>query len=89
MSMFSDRQDDELFRRLDRLLATAKTVRRDDRRQILALESDLQALRTALRLRSDALVQRLNIAGAGGKAVAAYFRTASFRPGTISATTTK
>lgn len=87
--MFPDSQDDVLFRRLERLLATAQTVRRDDRRLVLALESELQALRTALRLRSDALVQKLNIAGTGGKAVAAYSRTACLKPGTTSATTLK
>jgi hypothetical protein len=87
--MSPEKQDDELFGRLDRLLAAAKTIRRRDRRLILSLESDLRALRTALHLRSDALVQRLNIAGAGSKAVAAYSRIASLRPGATSATTIK
>jgi hypothetical protein len=81
--------DDELFRRLDRLMAMAKTIRRQDRRLVLSLESDLRALRTALHLRSDALVQRLNIAGTGSKAVAAYSRIASLKPSTTSATTIK
>jgi hypothetical protein len=81
--------DDELFRRLDRLMAMAKTIRRQDRRLVLSLESDLRAHRTALHLRSDALVQRLNIAGAGSKAVAAYSRIASLKPSTTSATTIK
>jgi hypothetical protein len=87
--MSPENHDDELFRRLDRLMAMAKTIRRRDRRLVLSLESDLRALRTALYLRSDALVQRLNIAGAGSKAVAAYSRIASLRPGTTSATTIK
>lgn len=81
--------DDELFRRLDRLMAMAKTIRGQDRRLVLSLESDLRALRTALHLRSDALVQRLNIAGTGSKAVAAYCRIASLKPSTTSATTIK
>ena len=87
--MSSENHDDELFRRLERLMAMAKTIRRRDRRLVLSLESDLRVLRTALHLRSDALVQRLNIAGAGSKAVAAYSRIASLRPGTTSATTIK
>lgn len=87
--MSAENHDEELFRRLDRLIAAAKTIRRRDRRLILSLESDLRVLRTALHLRSDALVQRLNIAGTGSKAVAAYSRIASLRPGTTSATTIK
>lgn len=84
-----ENHDDELFGRLDRLMAAAKTIRRRDRRLVLSLESDLRALRTALHLRRDTLVQRLNSAGAGSKAVAAYSRTASLRPGTTSATIIK
>lgn len=87
--MSSENHDDELFRRLDRLMAMAKTIRRRDRRLVLSLENDLRALRTALHLRSDALVQRLNIAGAGSKAVAAYSRIACLRPGTAATTTIK
>jgi len=87
--MSSENHDDELFRRLDRLMAMAKNIQRRDWRLVLSLENDLRALRTALHLRSDALVQRLNIAGAGSKAVAAYSRTASLRPGTAAATTIK
>ena len=87
--MSAERHDEELFDRLDRLVATAKTIHRRDRRLVLSLESDLRALRTALQLRSDALVQRLNIAATRSKAAAAYSRVASLRPGTASATTTK
>lgn len=89
MSMLPDGHDEELFRRLDRLLAEAKTIRRRDRRLVLSLASDLQALRAALRLRSDALAQRLNIAGTGGKAAAAYYRIASLKPSATPATTIK
>lgn len=87
--MSPDGYDEELFRRLDRLVATAKTIQRRDRRLILSLESDLRALRAALRLRSEALVQKLNVAGTGSRAVAAYSRVASLRSGTTSATTIK
>ncbi|XSC47395.1 hypothetical protein ACF1BQ_018975 [Bradyrhizobium sp. RDT10] len=86
--MSSENHDDELFRRLDRLMAMAKMMRRD-RRLVLSLENDLRALRTALQFRRDALVQRLNIAGAGSKAVAAYSRIACLRSGTAAATTIK
>lgn len=84
-----ENHDDELFRRLDHLMAMAKTIRRRDRRLVLSLENDLRALRTALHLRRDVLVQRLNIAGAGSKAAAAYSRIAALKPGTTSATTIK
>ena len=87
--MSPENHDEELFGRLDRLIAAAKTIRRRDRRLVLSLESDLQALRTALHLRRDALVQKLNIAGTGSKAAAAYSRIASLRPGTTAATTIK
>ena len=87
--MSPENHDDELFRRLDRLMAIAKTIRRRDRRLVLSLESDLRALRTALYLRRDAVVQRLNITGAGSKAIAAYSRIAALRPGTTAATTIK
>lgn len=87
--MSFENHDDELFRRLDRLMAMAKTIHRRDRRLVLSLESDLRALRTALHLRRDALVQRLNIAGTGSKASAAYSRIASLRPRTAAATTIK
>jgi hypothetical protein len=87
--MSSENHDDELFRRLDRLMAMAKTIRRRDRRLVLSLENDLRALRTALHLRSDALMQKLSSAGAGSKAVAAYSRIACLRPGPAAATTIK
>jgi hypothetical protein len=87
--MSSENHDDELFRRLDRLMAMAKTIRRRDRRLVLSLESDLLALRAALHLRRDALMQKLNIAGTGSKASAAYSRIASLRPRTTPATTIK
>ena len=87
--MSAERQDEELFGRLDRLVATAKTLRGRDRRLILSLESDLRALRAALHLRGDALAQQLNLAGAGSKAAVAYSRIASLRPSMTSATTIK
>ncbi|UPJ46389.1 hypothetical protein IVB30_23890 [Bradyrhizobium sp. 200] len=87
--MSSENHDDELLRRLDRLMATARTIRRRDRRLVLSLESDLRALRTALHLRSDALLQKLNIAGTSSKASAAYSRIASLRSRTAAATTIK
>jgi hypothetical protein len=69
--------EDELFRRLRRLVASSKTAHRHDRRVILALENDLMVLRQALMSRSDALLQKIAIAGTGSKAVTAYSRVAS------------
>jgi hypothetical protein len=74
-------EDDELFRRLTRLTATAKTITRSDRRVILSLESDLRLLRKALLARSDALSATMRTAGAGSRAVSAYSRVASLASG--------
>lgn len=76
-----DGDDDELFRKLRRLVAAARSVPRSNRRAILSLESDLRTLRTALTTRSNLLSQRLATAGAGNKAVTAYARTASLADG--------
>jgi len=69
--------EDELFRRLRRLVASSKTAHHYDRRMILSLENDLMMLRKVLVSRSDALLQKIAIAGAGSKAVTAYSRVAS------------
>jgi hypothetical protein len=87
--MADDTEDDALFGQLDRLVATSKAISRRDRRLVLALESDLRAVRTALQLRSDALAQKLNMAGTCNKAATAYSRIAFLGRGIAPASTNK
>lgn len=75
--------EDELLRRLRRLVASSKTVHRHDRRVILSLQNDLTMLRQVLVNRKDALLQKIAIAGAGSKAVTAYSRVASLARRTV------
>lgn len=87
--MADDFGDDALFGQLDRLVATSKTIPRRDRRLVLALESDLRAVRAALQSRSDALAQKLNMAGARSQAVTAYSRNASMGRASAPSSTNK
>jgi hypothetical protein len=76
-----DRESDEqLFRRLRRIVMAAKAMTPGgDRRRVLALESDLRSVRAALNGRCGLLVQKMNEAGAQLNAVSAYARCASLR----------
>lgn len=78
-----DADEDELLRRLRRLVANSKTAHRYDRRVVLSLQNDLVMLRQALINRRDALLQKIAIAGAGSKAVTAYSRVASLAGRTV------
>jgi hypothetical protein len=76
-----DRESDEqLLRRFRRIVMAAKAMRPgDDRRRLLALESDLRSVRAVLDRRCGLLVQKMNEAGAQLNAVSAYARCASLR----------
>jgi hypothetical protein len=74
--------DEKLFRRLHRMLAAAHAMTgRDERRRLLAVESDLRALRADLNARCNLLAEKMNAAGAQLNAVSAYARCASLRHG--------
>lgn len=87
--MLPEELDEQLLRRLDRLTATVKTIRERDRRLVLSLADELRTLLAALQARSDALAQKLSVARSGGKAIAAYARTAFLGSGVTSATRNK
>jgi hypothetical protein len=82
-------EDDVLLGRLNHLVARSRTIRSHDRRLVLSLESDLRALRAALHARSDALAQKMSMAGARSQAVSAYSRIAFLGRSIASAPTTK
>ncbi|ABD86442.1 hypothetical protein [Rhodopseudomonas palustris] len=74
--------DDPLLARLRRLTtAVRNATRQDDRRRLLALESELRAVRTGLSARCRALVENINAAGAQISAINAYARCASLGRG--------
>jgi hypothetical protein len=76
-----DRDSDEyLLAQLSRISAAAcKLTDRDDRRHILALESDLRLIRATLTARCDALAEKMNAASAQANAATAYARCATLR----------
>jgi hypothetical protein len=76
-----DRESDEkLFWRLRRAAMAARVARPDDdRRRLLALESDLRSLRAVLKARCSLLVEKMNAAGEQLSAISAYSRCASLR----------
>ncbi len=75
--------DEHLMLRLRRLAAAAqRATRRDDRRRLLALQSDLQAVRAELQARCRMLVEKIDTAGARFSAVSAYARCASLQRNT-------
>ncbi|UZE49961.1 hypothetical protein [Rhodopseudomonas sp. P2A-2r] len=73
--------DDVLFGRLRRLVATARTVQKRDRRNLLALENDIRAVRAELAQRCALLAQQMKDAGARTVAINAYARTGSLARG--------
>jgi hypothetical protein len=78
--MLDRESDEQLFHRLRRIVMAAKAMGPgDDRRRLLALESDLQSIRATLNQRCGLLVQKMNEAGAQLNAVSAYARCASLR----------
>jgi hypothetical protein len=74
--------DEQLFRRLRRIVAAVHSMTSpDERRRLLVLESELRALRAELNARCSLLVKKIDAAGAQLNAVAAYARCASLRHG--------
>jgi hypothetical protein len=78
----SDRGNEEvLFGRLRRLVATAGTVQQRDRRSVLVLQNDIRAVRAELTQRCAVLAQQMKDAGARTMAINAYARTGSLARG--------
>jgi hypothetical protein len=76
--MFEGANEDALFDRLRRLVATAKSVRQPhDRRSVLSLQADIRALRAELDRRCAVLTEQMKDAGARATAITAYARTGS------------
>lgn len=73
--------EDELFGRLRRLAAEARTSRHRDRRVLLSLQHDIRAIRAALTEKRDAVSERLKASGQRISAITAYARTASIARG--------
>jgi hypothetical protein len=69
--------DERLFNRLNRLAVAANSMTAaNDRRLLLAMESELNALKALLHRQGDLLAQQLNAASAQINAVSAYARCA-------------
>jgi DNA-binding transcriptional regulator WhiA len=83
--MLPEELDEELLRRLDRLMATVRTIRKRDRRLVLSSADETRTLLAALQARSEELAQKLNAAQAASQAFAAYARTAFLGCGAVSA----
>jgi hypothetical protein len=79
--MSDNGNDEALFRRLRRMVATAKAAHQCDRRNLLSLESDIRALRTELTKRCAVLTEQMKEAGARTTALSAYARTGSIARG--------
>ncbi|MFZ5740040.1 hypothetical protein BJ123_12328 [Rhodopseudomonas thermotolerans] len=87
--MFARDTDDQLLRRLRRAAAAANaTTRRDDRRRLLALESEISALRAAVIARRDRVLAEIAGARTRSGAVTAYARCAALAPRTAARPTT-
>jgi hypothetical protein len=77
-----DRGNEEvLFGRLRRLVATARTIQQRDRRSVLVLQNDIRAVRAELTQRCAVLAQQMKDAGARTMAINAYARTGSLARG--------
>jgi len=76
--MFGRDSDEHLIRRLRRIIAAAGAMtRRDDRRRLLALHSELEAVRAAMVARSDRLIAEMNRTRTRIGAATAYARCAA------------
>jgi hypothetical protein len=73
--------DEALFGRLRRLVATARTAHQRDRRKLLSLETDMRTLRTELTRHCDLLKEQMKDAGTRTMAISAYARTGSLARG--------
>jgi len=74
--MITEKQNDRLLVRLQRLKAKAASVRPDDRAQLRALLDDIGTLRDALMRECARLDQEFNRASARVTAITAYGRSA-------------
>jgi hypothetical protein len=79
--------EDELIRRLHRLVAEVKANRHRDRRILLSMQSDIRTLRNALHEKCNALSEQMKASGRRVSAISAYARTASITRGLTPART--
>ena len=79
--MSETRQDDALFGRLRRMIASATTAHQRDRRNVLSLECDIRMLRAELNQRCAVLTEQMKEVGTRTTAINAYARTGSLACG--------
>ncbi|HEY0329026.1 MAG TPA: hypothetical protein VGC77_07975 [Rhodopseudomonas sp.] len=80
----TDQTGDDPLLQLRRLATTVRNAnRRDSRRRLLALESQVRAVRGELSARCRRLVEDINAAGAHISAINAYARCASLGRGSV------
>ncbi|CAN5262581.1 hypothetical protein BH11PSE4_BH11PSE4_24870 [soil metagenome] len=73
--------EEALFGRLRRLVASVRTAHQHDRRNLLSLEVDMRTLHGELSRRCAVLTEQMKDAGTRTAAISAYARTGSLARG--------